>query len=209
METKVPALSRKTKSDTPTVFSAPKQPSGREKSVYSSAKVKWFEEQWLKRGHKGFIVAEDPNEKPMMFTVELMGGKKTIGQNPESPAAAHDMLMKGLPSKALDQLLGRLQSISTADALELGMGISQRTHQRAKSTPTRILSPALSGRTWVFASIIGQAVSVFGTQKAAEEWLQHPSLALDQRTPLSLLSTPEGLGMVKTVLGRLEHGVYT
>jgi putative toxin-antitoxin system antitoxin component (TIGR02293 family) len=157
----------------------------------------------------GAIILKYDSLRPLPNTCQLMGGPNVMGENPESAMQAHDLLMKGLPNRALDELLGRLESIKTEVALELGLGISLRTHQRAKNDPTGLLSPALSGKAWTFASILSQAIAVFGSQKTAEEWIQQPSMALDQRTPISLLASPEGVEMVKTVLGRIEYGVYT
>jgi uncharacterized protein (DUF2384 family) len=34
-------------------------------------------------------------------------------------------------------------------------------------------------------------------------------MALDDRRPADLLSSPVGVEMVEQLLGRLEHGVYT
>jgi hypothetical protein len=50
---------------------------------------------------------------------------------------------------------------------------------------------------------------LFGSQADAEEWLERPAMALDQRKPIDLLSTPAGVEVVEAHLGRLEHGVYT
>ncbi|MFH0343200.1 MAG: antitoxin Xre/MbcA/ParS toxin-binding domain-containing protein [Chromatiales bacterium] len=36
-----------------------------------------------------------------------------------------------------------------------------------------------------------------------------PAMALDQRRPIELLSSPAGVEMVEQLLGRLEYGVYT
>jgi len=50
---------------------------------------------------------------------------------------------------------------------------------------------------------------VFGDQAAAENWLAKPAMALDERRPVDLLSSPAGVEMVEQLLGRLEYGVYT
>ena len=60
-----------------------------------------------------------------------------------------------------------------------------------------------------FAEILAKAVSVFGTQAAAEAWMSRPAVGLDRRRPLDLLATPEGRRLVVEHLTRLEHGVYT
>lgn len=50
---------------------------------------------------------------------------------------------------------------------------------------------------------------VFGSQQAAEEWLERPAMGLDDKSPMELLATPAGREMVEDFLTRLEHGAYT
>ncbi|WHZ14983.1 MAG: hypothetical protein OJF52_001823 [Nitrospira sp.] len=58
-------------------------------------------------------------------------------------------------------------------------------------------------------AVIARAVEVFGEAEKARGWLDHPNRALSGATPRSLLSTPEGREQVLTLLGRIEHGVYS
>jgi putative toxin-antitoxin system antitoxin component (TIGR02293 family) len=55
--------------------------------------------------------------------------------------------------------------------------------------------------------IIRRAVEVIGSKAEAMRWLGLPVRALDYATPISLLHTAQGCEAVRTVLGRLEHGV--
>lgn len=48
-----------------------------------------------------------------------------------------------------------------------------------------------------------------GNHKAATRWLQHPCQALGNHTPLQYASTELGAREVESVIGRLEHGVFT
>jgi putative toxin-antitoxin system antitoxin component (TIGR02293 family) len=56
--------------------------------------------------------------------------------------------------------------------------------------------------------ILARAMEVFGTRENAEEWLSMPAMALDQRHPIDLLSSPAGAGLVNDLLTRLEFGVF-
>jgi len=94
-------------------------------------------------------------------------------------------------------------------SLEKALGISLRTYQRRKDAPDRRLSREQSGRIWKFAEILGRAIELFGSWAEAEEWLECPAMALEQRKPIDLLSTPAGVESVEDHLTRLEHGVYT
>ena len=48
-----------------------------------------------------------------------------------------------------------------------------------------------------------------GDQAAAEHWFQTPVRGLRYRTPAELVETAEGVAQVRTLIGRLEHGVIT
>ena len=56
--------------------------------------------------------------------------------------------------------------------------------------------------------VTARAMEVFGTRERALRWLNTPVRSLGDRTPLSLLETPEGLVRVQDTLGRVEHGVW-
>jgi putative toxin-antitoxin system antitoxin component (TIGR02293 family) len=144
-------------------------------------------------------------------TVALLGGRRTLRRTVRSRLEAHDLLQEGLPGHALEHLVSSVGILLVPHhgSLEKAVGISLRTYQRRKDALDKKLSPEQSGRTWKFAEILGRAIELFGSQSAAEEWLERPAMALDQRKPIDLLSTPAGVESVEDHLTRLEYGVYT
>jgi putative toxin-antitoxin system antitoxin component (TIGR02293 family) len=144
-------------------------------------------------------------------TVELLGGRRILHRPIRSRLEAHDLLQKGLPGHALKHLVNYVAILRAPHhgSLEKAVGISLRTYQRRKDALDRLLSPEQSGRTWKFAEILGRATELFGSQAEAEEWLERPAMALEQRRPIDLLSTPAGVESVEDHLTRLEYGVYT
>jgi putative toxin-antitoxin system antitoxin component (TIGR02293 family) len=56
--------------------------------------------------------------------------------------------------------------------------------------------------------VLERAVEVIGDRERAYSWFGRPVKALKGATPISMLSTPDGVQQVLTVLGRLEHGVF-
>jgi len=144
-------------------------------------------------------------------TVELLGGRRILHRPIRSRLEAHDLLQKGLPGQALKHLVNYVAILRAPHhgSLEKAVGISLRTYQRRKDALDRLLSPEQSGRTWKFAEILGRATELFGSQAEAEEWLERPAMALEQRRPIDLLSTPAGVESVEDHLTRLEYGVYT
>lgn len=127
-------------------------------------------------------------------TVELLGGRRTLHRRVRSRLEAHDLLQEGLPGHALNHLVNYVAFLRVPHhgSLEKAVGISLRTYQRRKDALDKKLSPEQSGRTWKFAEILGRAIAQFGSQAEAEEWLERPAMALEQRKPIDLLSTPAG-----------------
>ncbi len=138
---------------------------------------------------------------------ELLGGRRILKQAVHSPLEAHALISAGLPGEALTFLETQL-TVLDAIAFEKAIGMSLRTVQRRKADPSQPLNLEQSGRTWKFAEILAQATAIFGSQTAAEHWLETPAMALDGHRPLDLLSTPAGVELVETLLGQMEYGVY-
>jgi putative toxin-antitoxin system antitoxin component (TIGR02293 family) len=139
---------------------------------------------------------------------DLLGGERVLRPVPKNRLDAHELLLSGLPGKALRHLIDGLSVLGKTTSLEKAVGMSLRTFQRHKDAPARLLNPEQSGRAWKFAEILAQATAVFGSQEAAEQWLERPAIGLDQRRPIDLLATPAGVELVETFLERLRYGVY-
>jgi putative toxin-antitoxin system antitoxin component (TIGR02293 family) len=144
-------------------------------------------------------------------TVDLLGGERTLHRLVRSRLEAHDLLQDGLPGHALRHLVNTVTILHATHhgSLEKAVGISLRTYQRRKDAPEKKLSVEQSGRTWKFAEILGRSIELFGSRTEAEDWLERPAMALEQRKPIDLLSTPAGVESVEDHLTRLEYGVYT
>ncbi len=81
--------------------------------------------------------------------------------------------------------------------------------KRRKVSPTKLLSPEQSGRTWKFAEALAKAKSVLGSRGETEQWFKRPAMALDQRRPIDLLPTPAGIELGEDHFEQLEYDVYT
>lgn len=151
-----------------------------------------------------------PAEKVRLAEVAgLLGAPHTLRKVPQNPIEAHEMLLGGLPTKALTHLVGRFEFLRWNDAFAKAVGMSQRTYQRHMAGATKLLSPEQSGRTWKLAEILAKATAVLGSKAEAEQWLERPAIGLDQRRPIDLLATPAGVELVEDFLVRLDYGVYT
>jgi putative toxin-antitoxin system antitoxin component (TIGR02293 family) len=144
----------------------------------------------------------------MSRATDLLGGRRTLHADVRSPLDAHDLLTSGLPNAALISLLRRLTVLRTTDLLDTALGISLRTYQRRQTDDSKPLNAEQSARTWKFVEILAKATDVFGSQEEAERWLERPAMALNQRRPIDLMTTPAGSDLVEDHLQRLDYGVY-
>jgi putative toxin-antitoxin system antitoxin component (TIGR02293 family) len=85
--------------------------------------------------------------------------------------------------------------------------VSLRTIQRYKEDER--LEPNISEKALIIAEVLGKGIDVFGSVEKLQHWIRTPSIALGNRTPISLLDTSFGARMVTDLLGRIEHGVYS
>jgi putative toxin-antitoxin system antitoxin component (TIGR02293 family) len=141
--------------------------------------------------------------------VLLLGGDRVLRHSPHDPLDAHELLLRGLPSRALKHLVDNLDILGRSGSLEKAVGMSLRTFQRRKDTPSKPLSQEQSGRTWKFAEILARATAALGSQQEAERWLEQPAIGLNGKRPIDLLATVPGTKLVEDYLTRIEYGVYT
>jgi putative toxin-antitoxin system antitoxin component (TIGR02293 family) len=124
-----------------------------------------------------------------------------------TPLQAHDIVTRGLPVVLAREMIDAYEVIAR-EALLLAIGVSERTLQRGKDAD-RLLDSNATDRLIRLASITEQAIDVLGSKEAAEHWLSVPAIGLDQRRPIDLLQSSEGAELVKTLLTRMDYGVYS
>ncbi|MGH9425284.1 MAG: antitoxin Xre/MbcA/ParS toxin-binding domain-containing protein [Terriglobia bacterium] len=66
-----------------------------------------------------------------------------------------------------------------------------------------------SDRLSCLARMISRATQVLGSAEKAEQWLMRPSQALGGETALRFLDTDIDARQIETVLGRIEHGIFS
>jgi putative toxin-antitoxin system antitoxin component (TIGR02293 family) len=122
----------------------------------------------------------------------------------QSPAVQVAAIEKGLPSATLGQLVERLGVAQKVllDALGLAartIGLRVKRKQPFSKTESERLLRAIR--------IQKLAREVFSTDAAVTQWLTAPDAALANRTPLAMLSTDVGTGLVHNLLQAMIHGV--
>lgn len=140
--------------------------------------------------------------------VKLLGGQAAWKKAPTNRLQVHEAIRRGFPGKTLTYMVQNAVDIPSNKVFDV-IGISRRTVQRRASRPGEPLSQDQSNRLWKFAEIFSATIELFGGRGAAAHWLTSPSLALEQKAPVDLMTTHAGAELVEQLLGRLEHGVYT
>jgi putative toxin-antitoxin system antitoxin component (TIGR02293 family) len=122
-----------------------------------------------------------------------------------SPLDLIELGARGIYKRQIKHLAGVL--CVTSASLAAMLAITPRTIQRHPEE--KRFDRVVSERAIKLAMLAVRGIRVFGNKDEFCSWLQSPAIALGNRTPLSLLSSAIGLGMVEDVLGRIEHGVYS
>ena len=137
--------------------------------------------------------------------VETLGGTQALKQTVGSWGDLHKLILAGLPLSTYTHLLAAF-SLTAPEAADI-FHIPIRTLARRKKA--RRFGPDESDRIFRFARIATRASEVLGSEEKARLWLHRPNRALGNIPPLNLLATDAGIEQIETVLGRLEHGVYS
>ena len=137
--------------------------------------------------------------------VDTLGLGPTRRRPLNSWEALHRLILGGLPFSTYTHLLATFK-LTTTEAADI-FHIPPRTLARRRTT--RRLHPDESDRVFRFARIAAKASEVLGSEEKAGLWFHRPNRALNHQAPLTLLGTDAGIEQVETVLGRLEHGVFS
>ena len=167
-------------------------------------------------------------ERPDMLTTKQLAEKAGVGartvtnwwrsnrlvgvggrQNVRFPAQQLDA--SGRPYSAIPKILQALDSNhwSAWSLLRAELpGIGMRGYQAlAEGREADLLTAA--GRLKRIDEILEEAIALQGSFEDAKRWLETPAPALDQKLPVDLFETDEGLERVRQLLVRLKYGVYT
>ncbi|MDQ3363513.1 MAG: DUF2384 domain-containing protein [Actinomycetota bacterium] len=129
-----------------------------------------------------------------------------IGLEPADNAALVAWVEEGLPYRALERLRSNIGL--SREALADLVQIKPRTLDRRKEGGR--LRPEESDRLLRAARVFGGTIALFeGDADAARAWLSSPQRALGGAVPLEMARTEVGAREVESLVGRLEHGVFS
>jgi len=154
---------------------------------------------------------EDP---PSYFKKFAISGKGAVEQHLSEEgargfyggvSALAAVVTKGLPFGELEAL--REQLDIPLDRLTQFLGLARATVHRRKVSGH--LNADESDKVLRFARLLGQAAKVFGGIAGAREWLRAPQYGLGGAVPLAFAGTEVGAREVESLIGRIDHGVYS
>lgn len=112
---------------------------------------------------------------------------------------------KGVDKKFMLEL-SKVLGITIA-AMSMYLPVSTRTLQR--STADRLFPKNLSDSLLHIAEIYRKTFEVFENKDNAIDWLFSENLALGGKKPMDMVDTIEGIQLVKDILIRIEHGIFS
>jgi putative toxin-antitoxin system antitoxin component (TIGR02293 family) len=142
----------------------------------------------------------------MLDLVDVLGGRKIIASEPTTPYEWVAEVESGMPVTAAVAFKEAVKL--TNDELATLLGVSIRTLSRWQPGTSR-LDPGNGDRLLRAARLFSIATDVLEDPDAAARWLKSPQRGLAGAIPLELARTDVGARLVETLLGRMEHGVYT
>ncbi|MET3112291.1 putative toxin-antitoxin system antitoxin component (TIGR02293 family) [Pedobacter sp. CG_S7] len=142
---------------------------------------------------------------PMSFS-DFLGGKLLLNASIKNH---YDLILLSRVriSKASVESLISFTGMSKKSFVEDILNMSIKTLERKQDNDK--LDKRASSLVIEVARVLEHTYRVFNDKEKVERWLSKPSKALHWESPLSLFSTPTGIGMVEDVLTRIEEGVYS
>ncbi|RYF59592.1 MAG: DUF2384 domain-containing protein [Cytophagaceae bacterium] len=129
-------------------------------------------------------------------------------QSPQTPVytpyTVIDKSRQGVPRAEADRVakLAGLTDIEVARILNMSI----RNLHRLKADDK--LARDASERLLLLTNLLRHGLDVFdGDAETLAGWLRSPIRELNSQSPLFLLDTTTGFGLVDDVLGRIEHGI--
>jgi putative toxin-antitoxin system antitoxin component (TIGR02293 family) len=156
---------------------------------------------------------EEPSRDIVQFRKYLRSGKPgphayvaLLGLRTFDSGELLRTVEKGLSFRALERFQQNL-SLSMAQIIQL-VQIPLRTLARRRKEGR--LQSDESDRLLRASRLFGQALELFeGDTTAARTWLSSPQPALGGNIPLEIAKTDIGAREVESLIGRLEHGVFS
>jgi len=137
--------------------------------------------------------------------INTLGGKQALHRQIMSVEEMTSFIRKGIPFTALTALASSAQ----LDLMKMSTVLMITPRTLARRRRNKRLTAEESDRVVRLARIVTRAREVFEDPEKAATWLKRPNRALRNTAPIDVLDTDLGAQSVETILGRIEHGVYS
>ncbi len=126
-----------------------------------------------------------------------------IGITPKSEFDLVEIVEHGIPTDSIVQL--REHGLTYAEVASIVISPRTLKHRKARGEH---LSQEETERAVRVARILAFAGQAFGSRDKALVWLRSGVEGLNNRTPLSMLSTEPGGRLVESMLWQIDEGIY-
>jgi len=140
-----------------------------------------------------------------MVKISKILSDKSRGIKVDGPNDYIHLSREGLSVRQLKEIL-KFTGISMKEITNM-ISISER--QLARYGDEKILRTDISAHLIQIIELYKFGYEVFEDKDKFQIWINSEIRALGYQKPINLLDTPFGINDVKTILGRLEYGVYS
>ena len=115
-----------------------------------------------------------------------------------------ELSRNGIDKKSLLHLANTIGF--TLEELAAVLHVSERTVQRYALN--KKLNSEISAKAIQLAKLYAKGEAIFGSLEGFKQWMNHPNVALAQKTPKELLDTTFGFQLLNEELIRIEYGIF-
>lgn len=123
----------------------------------------------------------------------------------DDPNSIYFLIEKGFPKSAF--LKAKKTTGLSNQVLADILSVSSKTIEKKKSTDR--FDDTASERLYKLAELIALGKEALGSLELFREWLHQPLPPLGGYKPIEMMKNAFGLDLVKEILGRIKHGVYS
>ena len=134
---------------------------------------------------------------------ERLGGYGVLKHAVKSDFDLAYLAEKGVPKAAIQHLADSVG----LDAKELISLLPVTPRNLLRYEDTELLSNVVSDHLIALAELFSIGTRALG-KEYFQDWLHHDILALGDKKPFQFLRTHAGIELIKTELGRIEHGIF-
>ncbi len=137
-------------------------------------------------------------------TLKQLGGKNILQREIRNDHDLLEAIKAGIPSLAIDYWIKDRKISKTSIAKFLG--ITPKTLERTKD---KKLAQREGDAFVQLVDLFAFGEEVLGKKEIFLQWIHTENAALAFKKPIDLLHTSIGRETVRTVLGRIEYGIYS